>query len=186
MNTTKLLLSAIMTTVILLTTHSSKAQETNPVTREIKGRNFVNLGVGIGTFGFTGTGGMPIVASVEHGFTDKISAGVYLGLIKRKFGSDLTYSYKVFGAKAAYHFNEALNISNPRLDTYGGAALYYRAYSLKYKDQSDPEDKMKSSGGDLTAGVYAGGRYFFAQNVGAFAEIGYGISPLQLGITFGF
>jgi len=152
----------------------------------LKGTNYVNLGVGAGTFGFSGTGGVPIVASVEHGFTDKISAGVYGGLIKRKFGTDLAYAYLLFGVKGAYHFNEALNISNPKIDTYGGAALFYRSYKLKYKDNEDPAFNMKSTGGNLGIGFFAGGKYLFSKNIGAFAEVGYGISPLQLGLTVKF
>jgi hypothetical protein len=178
MNTSKMLMSVLITAAIFIT-NSVQAQD-------VKGTNYVNLGVGIGTFGFTGTGGIPIVASIEHQFTDKISGGVSGGFIKRKFESDLTYSYVVFGAKGAYHFNEELNIADPKIDVYGGAALYYRSYKIKYKDHEDSEFDQKSTGGTLGVGIFAGGRYLFAKNAGAFAEVGYGISPLQLGLTFKF
>lgn len=181
MKTRKIVLSTLIAASILFTVDSSVAQSTSQ--NSVKGKNFINLGIGVGTFGFTGTGGLPIVASIEHGFADKISGGAYLGFINRKFGASLKYSYKVFGAKAAYHFNEALNINNDNIDTYGGAAIYYRSFSLRYQDHEDPAYDQKSTGGDVGIGVFAGGRYFFSRKAGAFAEIGYGISPLQLGVT---
>lgn len=177
MNRTKWLMSLFMAAA-LTATNPSQAQQ-------VKGINYVNAGMGIGAFGFTGTGGVPLVASIEHGVTDKISAGVYAGMIKRKFGTDLKYSYLVLGVKGAYHFNEELNITDSKIDVYGGAALYYRGYKIKYKDE-DSEYNAKSTGGNIGIGVFAGGRYFFAKNAGAFAELGYGISPLQLGLTFKF
>ena len=178
MNRIILLKSALIAVAIFIT-HSLQAQN-------LKGTNYINLGIGVGTFGFTGSGGIPIVGSVEHGFSDKISAGIYGGIIKRKFGNDLIYSYRIFGVKGAYHFNEELNITDAKIDLYGGVALYYRGYKLKYKDHEDPQYNMKSSGGNLGLGIFAGGRYLFAKNAGAFAEVGYGISPLQLGISFKF
>jgi hypothetical protein len=33
-------------------------------------------------------------------------------------------------------------------------------------------------------GVSAGARYYFAGNIGAFAELGYGIAPVSIGVTF--
>ena len=178
MKKTKLLMSALFATAIFFTS-SLHAQQ-------LKGTNFVNVGVGIGTYGFSGTGRLPIVATIEHGFSDKISAGVYGGFIQRNYDGNLKYSYKVFGVKGSYHFNDALNIANPNVDVYGGAALYYRSFTLKYKDSENPEYSGKSTGGDLGIGIFAGGRYLFAKNAGVFAEIGYGISPLQVGLTLKF
>ena len=48
--------------------------------QDIKGVNHLNAGIGVGTFGFSGSGGIPIVASFEHGITDKIGVGAYSGI----------------------------------------------------------------------------------------------------------
>jgi hypothetical protein len=45
---------------------------------------------------------------------------------------------------------------------------------------------INASGGDINFELHAGGRYLFNNSVGAFAELGYGISPLQLGVTLKF
>jgi hypothetical protein len=59
--------------------------------QSVKGNNYLNAGIGLGTYGFSGTGGIPITASFEHGFTDKISAGVFFGTIQRIYASDWKY-----------------------------------------------------------------------------------------------
>jgi hypothetical protein len=152
--------------------------------QDVKGKHFVNAGIGIGTFGFSGTGGVPVTASYEHGFTDKISAGVYVGIIKRKWYDDLTYNYKVIGVRGSYHFNELLNVDIPKLDVYGGISLYYRGYVVKY--DSPINGKNKTTSGGMDVGFHAAARYMLTKNVGGFAEVGYGVSPLQIGATFVF
>lgn len=153
--------------------------------QSVKGVNYVNAGIGLGTYGFYGTGGLPVVASAEHGFTDKISAGLNLGFVSRKYASDWKYTYIIVGVRGSYHFNELLNIDNDKVDVYGGAAINYEHYKLKYSGDID-ESYYKVSGGEVDIQLHAGARYLFSEHVGGFAELGYGISPLQLGLTFKF
>jgi len=177
MKRTTWLAATILVSATLLT-GAAKAQD-------IKGRNFVNAGIGIGTFGFSGTGGLPITASIEHGFSDKISAGLYLGMISRNYLDDVKFRYFVAGVRGSYHFNELLNVENKKLDVYGGAALYYRNAKVKYTGTGNHPD-YKVSDGTVGLGIFAASRYFFTDSFGAYAELGYGISPLQLGATFTF
>ena len=153
--------------------------------QDVKGQRFFNAGIGVGTFGFSGTGGLPIAASLEHGFTDKISAGATVAFVKRKFLDNYHYSYYVVGVRGSYHFNELLKVTNPKMDLYGGASLFYRGYKLKYKGTSD-EGTYKASDGGMDIALHAGARYMFSEKVGGYAELGYGISPLQLGISLKF
>jgi hypothetical protein len=148
--------------------------------QDVKGVNHLNLGIGVGTFGFSGSGGIPIVASFEHGVTDKIGVGAYLGYLSRSFGTDYRWNYYMIGARGSYHFNELLNVSNDKVDIYGGAMLFYRGFSQTYKGTGTPYDYNY---GGLDFALHAGGRYMFSQAIGGFAELGYGISPLQLGLT---
>lgn len=151
---------------------------------QVKGSNYLNAGIGIGTFGFTGTGGLPVTASFEHGFTDNISGGVTLGMVHTSFSNYWKYSYYVFGVKGSYHFNELLKVTNPKLDVYGGVSLFYRGYSIKYNGPDEFNDK--ASAGAIALAIHIGSHYYFSSNIGAFAELGYGISPLQLGVSFKF
>lgn len=156
---------------------------------DVKGSNMLNAGIGLGSYGLSGTGGLPLVASFEHGVSKNISAGVEAGFIQQKFSADWKYTYLIVGARGSYHFSEALKISNPNLDVYGGAGLLYRHFSFKYQDKNqvdEPGIDWSSSGGDLTIDLHAGARYMFNGSVGGFAELGYGISPLKLGVSFKF
>jgi hypothetical protein len=155
-----------------------------PVKVDVKGKSFLNAGIGIGTFGLYGTGGLPITASYEYGFTDKISGGAYVGLISRKYAiNTYRYKYYVIGARASYHFSELLKVTEEKLDIYGGASLYYRGYTLNY-DYAGSKDKI--SGGTVGLALHAGARYKLKNNFGVYAELGYGISPLQLGASLQF
>lgn len=157
--------------------------------QDVKGMNLLNAGIGLGSYGLSGTGGLPLTASFEHGFTKNISAGATLGFIQQKFGFDWKYTYLLFGARGSYHLAEALKIANPKLDVYAGLGLLYRRYSFQYTDETGEPGTgydWDTSGGEVDFELHAGGRYLFNNNVGAFAELGYGISPLQLGITLKF
>lgn len=151
----------------------------------VKGQSFLNAGIGVGTFGLTGTGGLPITASFEHGVTDKISAGLTAGYVKTKFYTNYHYTYYMVGARGSYHFNELLNVSDEKLDVYGGLSLFYRGFKADYKDQFN-DQYAKASGGGVDFALHAGARYMFAGNIGGYAELGYGISPLQLGVSVKF
>ena len=171
----------------LFTQNSLFAQDANSFA-DVKGMNVVNAGVGLGTYGLSGTGGLPLTASFEHGFTKNISAGLGFGFIQKKYAHDWKYTYLLIGARGSYHLNEALNVANPKLDIYGGAGLIYRRFSFDYSFEGSDElgYDYDASGGDLQIELHAGGRYMFNKGVGAFAEVGYGISPLQVGVTLKF
>src|ERR1700737_77119 len=126
--------------------------------QNVKGSNFVNAGIGIGTFGFSGTGGLPVTLSFEHGFTDKISAGACLAMVHTTYATDWKYSYYLFGVKGSYHFNEELKITNPKVDVYGGASIFYRGYRVKYTGPDN--QKETASAGGMAIAIHAGARYF--------------------------
>lgn len=153
---------------------------------DVTGINLLNAGIGLGSYGLNGTGGVPLAASFEHGFSKNISAGVEAGFIQRKFADSWKYSYVMFGARGSYHFNEVLNVSNPKLDVYGGVGLLYRHFKIKYGNGELDDYYGKASDGAVTIDLHAGGRYMFNNNVGAFAELGYGISPVKLGASLKF
>jgi hypothetical protein len=174
----KMNLALAFVAALALMANSAHAQ-----TQSVKGMNTVNAGIGIGTFGFNGTGGLPVTIGYDHGITDQISVGAYLGMVRTKYAYDYKYKYTIFGVRGSYHFNELLEIDNPKIDVYGGVAINYRNYTLKYEWEGHSE---KLSGSTLGIGIHAGGRYFFSEKFGAYAELGYGISPLQLGAVLKF
>jgi hypothetical protein len=176
----------VLASVILLSVLTTSKVFAQSQFNDIKGTNLLNAGIGLGSYGLNGTGGLPLTASFEHGFSKNITAGVEAGFIQRKYVDNWKYTYLIFGVRGSYHFNEMLSVTNPRLDVYGGAGILYRHFKIKYGNGEVNDYYGKASSGDITIDLHAGGRYMFNNNVGAFAELSYGISPLKLGVTLKF
>ena len=149
-----------------------------------KGDALINLGVGAGYYY---AGGVSGIASAEFFVNDALSVGPYVGLTSYNynynFGSNYKYRYTFidFGGRISYHYSKHLNLRTDKLDLYGGALLGFVASSYsgtKVNGYNDPYD------GSVRAGIFAGVRYFFTPVFAVNGEVGYGITPLILGITF--
>ena len=152
------------------------------------GTKAVNVGVGLGSV-LSNTTIPPLSVSFDYGVKDNlingengsISAGGYIGYTASSvsFGeSKYRTSYAILGARGAFHYQVM-----PKLDTYGGIMLGYNISSSSWSGVA--VDGVKSSGG-FTHNTFLGARYFFKENIGAFAEAGYGIAYLNLGVTCKF
>ncbi|MEZ0608768.1 hypothetical protein ACAW74_09640 [Fibrella sp. WM1] len=140
-----------------------------------KGTKFVNLGIGVGGYGyFTGGGGVGFNASADFGVAPNITVGGVAGY--KSYGSFSGYNYGSFdiGARGSYHFNELLNLTTDKADLYAGLGLSY--FSFSYGGFSD-------NYGAIYVPIHLGGRYFFSDNVGGFAELGSSLATLKLGVT---
>jgi hypothetical protein len=179
----KTISSLAVCTLTFFAIHAVSAQEFN------QGTNVINAGFGVGgSFSPGGFGspsaGLGLSASYERGIWEVggpgvISLGGYLGTTSYKGDFDFdddeyTWRYFIIGARAAYHFN-GLNVEN--LDVYGGAML-----SLNIASYDGPGDIDSFPSGS----VYVGGRWYFTENFGVFAEAGYGVAFLTLGASFRF
>lgn len=141
-----------------------------------KGDAVINGGIGIGTTYGWGPGlGLPLGGGVEYGVTDfevgSIGVGGDIGFVS---GSGLTILY--IGGKGTYHFNDLFEVENDDLDIYGGLGIYYR--SLNYSGSN------MTIGSGMVAGFHAGTRYYFADDIGGYAEIGNNWAWLNLGVIF--
>lgn len=155
-----------------------------------KGDKLLNAGIGLSSYY---GGGLPIGASFEVGVTDEISVGAqidyyswsynygYLGLNDR-----YRYTFIPVAVRGSYHVNKLLNLNNDKVDLYGGLALGYYISSFSYNGASPGYVYDNSYGNRVLFGLHLGGRYYFKPNLGAFAELGYGVSALKLGVTFKF
>lgn len=181
----------ILTIAVGLFGMSSYAQSYN------EGDKLLNIGVGLGSTFTTGKSTLPPMSvSFEHGFTDKISAGGLLGYVGSKeeyalLGTTSTskYTYITIAARGSYHFYTTDNI-----DVYGGALLGYNIGKSKVESLGTGGIYGGSPGvaaattnvGGAAWGVYAGARYYFSDQFGAYAELGYGLSILNIGATIKF
>lgn len=154
--------------------------------------NHLNIGIGLGsTFMASGlkAGLPPLSVSYEHAFGEKISAGGFLGYAGASVESPAIggtwkwkYSYILVGARASYHFNFKV----PKLDPYAGLVAGYNVASVSTEKPSGytGPDIAGAKAGGVVIGGHLGARYMLGNKVGAFAELGYGIAYLTLGVTF--
>ncbi len=178
----------------------------------IKGTNTLNAGIGIGGHfgGYSTSSQSPgISVSFEHGMWEVegagvISIGAYAGIKSYKYEQSYSnthwngtafvpytyktsskWSYTIIGARSAFHYNE---IGGDNFDLYGGLLLSYNILSYKYTDDDPYFDYQSSASYGSVVGLTAfiGARYFFIERVGAFAEIGYGVSYLTIGASVKF
>lgn len=162
-----------------------------------KGTNAVNLGVGLlGVgYGYSVLGGSnysstPVMsASFEHGLIEGVGPGTigvgglvgYRADTWKYSGYRGTWSNTYVAVRGSYHYNV---FQNAKLDTYAGLTLGVRIFS--YSDNDDSADDYYSSSTYAHSGIFAGARYFFTNNIGAFGELGYDMSYLKVGLTAKF
>lgn len=149
-----------------------------------KADKLLNIGVGINS---PYDRGIPLGASFEKGITDNISVGVNVDYLSSnyRFGSlKLNFTTIYLAARGSYHFNNLLKIKNEKIDVYAGPSLGYRIFS--WKDNSD-NSLSSAYGSGLYLGVHVGGKYYFTDKIGVFAEVGdVGSTNARLGVAFKF
>lgn len=165
-----------------------------------EGDKVVNLGIGLGSTLHSGSSFSttipPISASFEYGvkdnlFDDKSSLGVgaFVGYTSGEdkysyagYSSKWEYSDIVLGLRGALHYEFV-----EKLDTYAGISLGYDIVSVSASSSGGGYTGSASADGStFFAGIYLGGRYYFADNLAAMAEVGYDISALRIGVAYKF
>lgn len=155
------------------------------------GTTTANAGIGFGTaLGGLGKSRPAISVSVDHGIWDVggpgvISLGGYIGNTGYRYtdlGFTAKWNYTIIGVRGAYHYNGFTN--TPELDLYGGVMLGYNI--AKYSSDSTNDSFANSYGSGVGLTGFIGGRWFFTEQVGAYLELGYGVSSLNAGITYKF
>ena len=153
-----------------------------------KGDKVVTLGIGLSSY-YTGgsysSSFVPLNASFEYCVVDNlidgnaaIGVGAYLGYAADRWKAyDIKRSHTIFGAKGYFHYNFAQD-----LDTYAGLMLGYNV--INHTSSSGHPYTGDASG--VTYSLFLGARYYFADNIGAFIELGYGVAALELGVAFRF
>ena len=158
------------------------------------GDQVVNIGIGLGSVYATGlyssTTIPPISISYEKAIVDDIlekgviGVGGYVGYTSYKWhyiysGWDYGWKYTniIIGARGSFHYPVLDN-----LDTYAGLLLGYNLVISKEFGDIGIYDYSPDHGSIAYSG-FVGARYYFADKFAAFAELGYGIAYLTLGVA---
>ncbi len=152
------------------------------------GKNIdLGLGIGLGSAYTYGNSLIPpIFAQLDFGIADKISVGGTVGYASSKFGYttyNWRYTYILIGARANYHWGKHLSALPESLDLYAGLNLGYYIVNVNY-DGYTGGGFSDGVGNSVFFGGQVGGRWFFKENLAAFAEVGAGIAYLKIGINF--
>ena len=167
------------------------------------GSNVLNLGIGVGSpfsydtdlynvgsFGSFGgnTSSWPAISlSYERGIKSigpgTAAVGIFIGYQTTNvtFGSlKVKHHSTVADLRGAFHFPVPA-----RIDGYCGLGLGIRHVSTAY-ETSDQQLDSPPNVNYINLGIFIGGRYFFNDKVGAFAELGYDQTFLKVGLTARF
>lgn len=178
-------ITLVLAVLALALTNNVVAQD-NPVLFDNSTKHF-KVGAGLNSFG------IPIEVSYDQGFkqdlfgVEKLNLGLggYFGyygrneLIGSWDGEDYGYKYSniVIGARGLFHYPLIANI-----DTYVGLMLGYNIMSSKYYGPGNDPGNASASG--LVWGSVIGARYQFNPKWSVYAEAGYSIAYLSLGLVY--
>ncbi len=141
-----------------------------------KDQQTIHGGIGLG-----GGIGLPIGLGYEKAISDRIGIGAYAAFAteKESYGTGIgwRYNYILATAKGSYHFA----VKGEKLDPYAGLSLGYNIASVKWEGSG--AEPISSSAGGFLWGIHLGSRYWFSDKLGAFGELGYGISLLNVGVA---
>ncbi len=180
----------ILFPLILLIISLSDAEA--QVSSFMKGYKVLSLNGGISTNLFSGSYYVgkvpPVSAAMEFGIAGHIldegvvGIGPYIGYSTFKYeyaGDGWDYTCWIPGIKGTFHYPFA-----DGFDTYAGMIAGYRY--LQHKEIGDVEDKESYMKSRVTGAWFVGARYYFLETVAVMAEVGYGISYVNAGISFKF
>ncbi len=174
----------------------ASAQQTSFVQKD----NVVGLGIGFGGTLYSGYYGsgikrIPAISAYyercikDNLWDEKSSIGIggLLGYASAKWdykGGDGSYGWKssniIIGARGALHYAFL-----DKLDTYTGLMLGYNIVSFKWTGNYSSW-LGSSAGSEFTWAWFVGARYYFTDSFAAFAELGYGVAILNLGVSLKF
>ncbi|GAB2558689.1 hypothetical protein [Spirosoma areae] len=145
------------------------------------------LNVGVGLAAYYG-GGLPLGASFEVETKNKnVSVGGSVDYLRYGYNSGgykWNYTFVYVGGRVSYHLGEALNVGSDTFDPYIGATLGFRYAG--YNDTYGYDNYSNPYNSGLYVGIHLGSRFMFSEKLGGFAEVGYGVSALKLGLTAKF
>ena len=128
-----------------------------------------------GTFSEVGPGTIGIGGMVGYRYTFINDYGDY----------DANWTDLVVGARGTYHLT-LLKEKNNQFDPYGGVMAGMRFQSYKNTLYDEFEESYDQSRIYPAFGLFVGAKYNFTKGFGAFAEIGYDICILRVGLNFNF
>lgn len=184
------LLLVVATIIMAASTNKAHAQEF------MAGNINVNVGFGIGgylsyvSFGDFKTSPL-LTVSLDYAYMDDVGPGtIGIGGLLGYKSSSYEYNYFgytdkgswkdfVVGGRGSYH----VYLDIPKVDIYGVVNLGVVVETYDYSSDSPLTVGNNSTSVGLYGGLCAGAKYFFTDNLAAYAELGYDVAWIKLGVT---
>lgn len=152
-----------------------------------QGNFIVNGGLGLGSNVY---GSISLNGSAEYFVNDELSIGGgvgYSGYTRRYISNDpLRVSVFYVGPRGSFHLSNTLGVENEALDLYAGVFVGYGIVTVSYRGERYTGYNAYYNGySNFGYDVFGGVRYQFNESLAAYGELGFGISVLQVGLTFG-
>lgn len=154
-----------------------------------KGDKVVSAGIGLGNTLHGSNYSIslpPLFVGMDYAVVDglidgnaSIGVGGYLGYSSSKYKvADYKSTIRdyVFGVRGSFHYQFIDN-----LDTYAGLMLGYDVVS-----HSNSHNNYKVDSNSFIIPFFIGARYYFSDTFAVMGELGYGISVLNVGVSFKF
>lgn len=185
--TTLILVLFLMTLGITLS-----AQET--VSREKYG-NTLNLGAGIGYYGYVGSpipvGSLNYEFDVFKNFTIAPFIGVY-AYQRDYYWGNKDYAYRNYyyrtmvvpvGAKGTYYFDQLFK-ANSKWDFYAAGSLGFAFRNSVWENGYNGDRRVTQTASPLYLDAHIGAEYHMTQKAGLFLDLSTGVSTFGLAIHF--
>ncbi|MCF8331591.1 MAG: porin family protein [Bacteroidales bacterium] len=148
----------------------------------------LNLNIGLGSGQLPENIKLPPTSiQFEYGIAENFGLGLMVGYANTDYEIRLSNGdvgnfktgHFLLGGISQYHF-----YSSERSTVFAKAMLGYDITSVTFNsDDGMQADDFDNKNPALIYGIHIGGNYYFSDNAGIFAEIGYGLSILNIGLT---
>jgi len=175
--------------LLLIIGANVSAQESNATE---KYGNTLNLGLGIGYYGYVGHS-MPVLhADFEFDVAKSFTLAPFLSFYSYRndyyYGNPHDknrYYYHetviLVGAKGTYYFDDLLN-ANPKWDFYLAGSLGFAISNSRWDDGYPGDKDYYHSASPLFLDLHIGTEYHFNNKLGAFLDLSTGVSTIGLAI----
>ena len=178
---------------IMLMSVSALAQDTKNPTHHQSSENYgntLNLGLGIGYYGYLGQSVPFIFANYEFKVAKNFTVAPFIGFGSYRsandyaFGSSAYYYHETvipIGAKGSYYFDELLGL-DPNWDIYAAGSLGFTYSHVTWDNGYTGNTSDAHTASPLYIDLHVGAEYHFNNRLGIYLDLSTGVSTIGLAI----
>ena len=157
--------------------------------------NTLNLGVGLGYYGYIGHPIPVIHADYEIDVVRNFTLAPFIAYYSyqdNNYWGDPHYAYRYYsyretvvpiGVKASYYFDQLLH-ANKKWDFYLAGSLGFAIRSTEWEDGYNGDRTINTGTGNLYLDLHIGAEYHLNRNAGLFLDLSTGVSTFGVAIHF--